>query len=147
MTVKQRKFVKRYLENGGNGTQAALDAYNTDDPKVAKVIASKNLTLDNIKMEIELALERAGLSDEYISELLRDATTAGMGVKATNADSLRGIDMMLKLKGAYPTAIQKSAHIRIDYRQQLMHKSTEELEEELRNMQAYTNEFLDDINS
>lgn len=44
MTVKQKLFVKKYIERNGNGAQAALEAYDTIDPNVAKVIPSENLT-------------------------------------------------------------------------------------------------------
>lgn len=145
MTIKQRKFIKGYLQNGGNGTQAALEAYNVSDPNVAKVIASENLTKPNVKREIELALEAKGLSDEYISELLREATVAGIGQKATNSDSLRGIEMMLKLKDAFPSKMQKSAHLRIDYRQEIEQMSMKDLMEELIRTQKMTAEMLKDL--
>ncbi len=147
MTIKQRKFIKRYVENRGNGTRAALEAYNVSDPNVAKVIASQNLTKPNIKRGIELALETKGLTDEYIGELLRDATVAGLGNKATNADSLRGIDMMLKLKDAYPT--QKTAHLRVNYQTEYKAKleklSIPELKEELTKLKEKSDELLKDI--
>ncbi|GEM_PF-6651985 len=28
MILKQRHFIKKYIENGGNGTQAAMDVYS-----------------------------------------------------------------------------------------------------------------------
>lgn len=47
LTKKQEIFVKEYLDTG-NGTQAALEAYDTDNPRVAAAIASENLTKPNI---------------------------------------------------------------------------------------------------
>ena len=147
LTLKQRNFVKRYVTNGGNGTQAVLDAYNTSDPNVAKVIASKNLTLPNVKRAIELSLERAGLSDDYVSELLRDATIAGLGQKATNADTLRGIDMMLKLKDAYPA--QRTAHLRVDYQAEYKRKlermSNKDLQANLEKQQKTNEELMNSL--
>lgn len=149
MTLKQRTFIKKYLENHGNGTKAALEAYDVSDPDVAKVIASENLTKPNVKRAIELALEAKGLTDEYISELLREATVAGLGNKASNSDSLRGIDMMLKLKDAYPT--QKTAHLRVDYQSEYKAKlekmSIPELREKIKSLDEKTKQLLEDSNS
>lgn len=135
LTIKQRNFVKKYIESNGNGTRAALDAYNTKDATVAHSIASENLQKPAIQRAIELALERVGLSDDYISELLKNATEAGLGNKATNADTLRGVDMLLRLKGAFPTPIQKTAHMRIELHQQMINKSNDELIRDLQKLQ------------
>ena len=51
LTPKQDAFVKAYLLNGGNGTQAAIDAgYKADN---AKQIGSENLTKLDVKKAIE----------------------------------------------------------------------------------------------
>lgn len=144
LTIKQRTFVQKLLETG-NGTQAALAAYNTNSSDVAKVIASENLTKPNVREAIEHALEASGLTDTYISEILRKVTEAGIGVKATNSDSLRGLDMMLKLKGAYPSVTQKSAHLRVEMRNTLENKSYAELKKDLEELNKKTQELLSDI--
>jgi hypothetical protein len=142
MTLKQRQFVKKYLENKGNGTQAAMDVYNAKNYNTAHVIASENLHKPTIQRGIEQALEHAGLSDKYISDMLRKATEAGLGKKADNADSLRGIEMMLKLKGAFPKQIIQSAHLRINLRQDLEKKEYKELKKKLKEMQKISSELL-----
>lgn len=43
LTPKQTKFVQKYIENGGNGTQAALESYNVNSLKTAQNIGSENL--------------------------------------------------------------------------------------------------------
>lgn len=43
MTLKQKTFVKRYVQNGGNGTKAAMDVYNAKNYNTAHTIASENL--------------------------------------------------------------------------------------------------------
>ena len=43
LTRKQKNFVEGVVEHG-NGTKAALEAYDTDSPAVASVIASENLS-------------------------------------------------------------------------------------------------------
>lgn len=62
LTKKQETFVETYLETG-NGTQSALEAYDTKDPDVAKVIASENLTKPNVVEAI-----RRGQKDSQIEE-------------------------------------------------------------------------------
>lgn len=57
MTLKQRLFVKKYLEENGNGTRAALAVYDTVVPCVAAVIASQNINKPKIKRAIDLAFE------------------------------------------------------------------------------------------
>lgn len=140
MTVKQRLFVKKYVENKGNGTKAALDAYDVKNYNTAHSLAIDNLQKPTIQRAIELALERVGLSDESISEMLRDATVSGIGVKATNKDSLRGIDMILKLKGAYPD--KKSYQFSYSVKQQLSSLSHEELKKELGIIDHELNELM-----
>lgn len=52
LTLKQEQFAREYVDNGGNGAQAALVAYNTEDPDSAKAIASKNLSLANVQTAV-----------------------------------------------------------------------------------------------
>ena len=51
LTVKQDKFVKAYLLNGGNATQAAISAGYSE--KTAQEIGSENLSKPIIKSAIE----------------------------------------------------------------------------------------------
>lgn len=144
MTLKQRLFVKKYIENNGNATQAVLDTYDVKNKHTAESIGSENLRKPEVQREIGLALESAGLSNDYISELLRDATTAGLGVKATNSDSLRGLDIILKLKGVYPQQIKKTAHLRIDMTDNA-NKNYTELIREAERLTQTTQELLADL--
>jgi len=60
LTIKQQKWVDAYIENGGNGCKAVIDAgYDTVSEKSAQVIASQNLN----KPLIRMALEQAGYQD------------------------------------------------------------------------------------
>lgn len=72
-TIKQRKFVKEYLENGGNGTQAALKAYNTSDLRSAKTMASENLTKLTVKQLLEQQSEYAMYDQISIREELKES--------------------------------------------------------------------------
>jgi len=56
LTVKQKKFVKAYVANDGNGQEAAKAVYNVANDNVARNIASENLTKPNVKEAVEQAL-------------------------------------------------------------------------------------------
>jgi phage terminase small subunit len=51
LTTKQDLFVKAYIENGGNGTQAAIAAGYEE--KSCREIASENLTKPAIKLALD----------------------------------------------------------------------------------------------
>ena len=62
LTTKQDKFVKAYLLNGGNATQAAIDAgYKADN---AAVVGCENLTKPNIKAVIDEHQKKS--DDSYV---------------------------------------------------------------------------------
>jgi len=73
LTKKQKDFITEYLETG-NGTQAALKAYDTTNPRVAAAIASENLTKPNVKNAIEEALPDVDLAQAH-RELLNQTRT------------------------------------------------------------------------
>lgn len=69
LTPKQRKFLKVYFETG-NGTKAALEAYDTDDYFIAASIAQQNL--QKLKVPIKTFLEAKGLSIGHLVKVLVD---------------------------------------------------------------------------
>lgn len=58
LSVKQRKWADKRLETG-NGTQAALEVYDTEDYNTAAVISSENIKKPNVKAYLESKAERA----------------------------------------------------------------------------------------
>ncbi|OGH14567.1 MAG: hypothetical protein A3H50_01415 [Candidatus Levybacteria bacterium RIFCSPLOWO2_02_FULL_37_10] len=79
LTLKQRKFLKLYFETG-NGTQAALAVYNTNDRGSASVIASE--TLAKLKNHVRAYMESKGLSLGFLVDKIIQGTEA---TKTTNA--------------------------------------------------------------
>lgn len=77
LTLKQRRFIARYLETG-SATEAAFEAYGVKNRDVAASIGSENLRKPNIKRVIQYALEVAGLTDEYIALSLKKIIDAGL---------------------------------------------------------------------
>ena len=139
LTIKQNMFVKGLVESG-NGTQAALGAYNTSSSEVAKVIASENLTKLNVREAVEQAMERNGLSVEYISGKIKDSMVAGVGIKAKNSDTIRAGEVLLKLRGAFPT--KQSASLHVDIRQMAERMSYGELKEEYERLKRVTDQVI-----
>ena len=62
LTLKRKKFVKEYIANGGNGTQAALVSHNAKTPQSAGEMASKILKNVEVQNEIEKTAGKNGLS-------------------------------------------------------------------------------------
>lgn len=58
LTMKQKKFCEKYVDSW-NGTQAALEVYDTDNPRVAQTIASENLSKPLIKEFLEEHVQHA----------------------------------------------------------------------------------------
>lgn len=73
LTVKQAKFVKEYVKNDGNGTKAALKAYDAKDETVASSIATENLRKPYIMDELLKAARRQGITEEKIIQPVVDA--------------------------------------------------------------------------
>lgn len=69
ISPKQKKFADAYLSSG-NGTQAALQAYNTNQDSVAAQIASENLIKPEVTNYIQSVLSKKDLKVELIVERL-----------------------------------------------------------------------------
>lgn len=107
-TLKQKKFVKELVKTG-NGTQAIINAgYNAKSRRVAGVMAVDNLNKPSVQNALLTELDKVGLTDVRIAELLEEAITSGVGRDSRNSDALRGLDMLHKIKGSYaPKKIEK----------------------------------------
>lgn len=66
LTRKQKKYVDGMVEHG-IGCRAALDAYDTTDPAVARAISSENLTKPYIVEEIERRLSQEMVDEAHVS--------------------------------------------------------------------------------
>lgn len=108
LTVKQKKFVKAYVEKDGNGQEAAKVAYNVANDNVARNIASENLTKPNVKDAIEQALVKHDITIDAaikpIADGLHATRTIGYGDDALetidHTTRLKASGMALKLMGA-----------------------------------------------
>ncbi len=79
LTKKQDKFVKEYLDTG-NGTQAALKAYDTKNENTASSIAWENLR----KPEIQVAIQdSAKTAQAVILQLAQSAENESVRLNAS----------------------------------------------------------------
>lgn len=62
--MKEKKFAKEYIENGGNAVQAALSVYDTTSYKSASRIGVENTD----KLSFDQYFHEAGLSDQVIAQ-------------------------------------------------------------------------------
>jgi phage terminase small subunit len=95
LTERQRAFVISWLENGGNGTQAALFAYGCSTPAAAAVTASRLLRNVNVKRVIEAEMAEAGLPLGRIIQIAMNRLLAEPTLKR----QLKGVEIFLKLIG------------------------------------------------
>ncbi len=142
MTLKQKLFVKKYIQNNGNGTQAVLETYDTTNPNVAGAISSENLRKPSIQKEIRQALEMKGLTPEVVVEALKTNLVAGVGVKATAETTNRAIDIYSKLTGLYDRQ-----DIEQSYKVTLSKLNSKELTMELERLNKLSSSLIADLNS
>lgn len=130
LTQKQLKFVKTYLENGFNGTQAALVAYDTNYA-TARVIACENLTKPNIVEVIEEQKKSLDdyFPDDYLAKIHREGLHAtrtifknnnatkkveAVGEEPDYAVIHKYLDSAYKLKGSYAPEKKQNLNVNVD---------------------------------
>jgi len=59
VTLKQERFCKAYIANGGNGQEAARTAGYSGNDKTLRVVASENLTKPNLRKYLKTLTENA----------------------------------------------------------------------------------------
>ena len=62
LTEKEKKLVEAYAKNGGNGTKAVLEAYDTKDPKRAATLANSKLKTPKIQDALRKELKKQGIT-------------------------------------------------------------------------------------
>ncbi|MBD3365894.1 hypothetical protein GF360_00970 [candidate division WWE3 bacterium] len=141
LTLKQEKFIEEYIKESGNGTQAAINAgYDVANRQVASQISYENLRKPELQQELLRQLEEAGLNPAHVFESLREAMYAGLGKNARNSDSLRAIELILKLYGALDN--KNKVSYRNSYHLELQSKTDEELQKMLIQQQKKLDELI-----
>lgn len=99
ITPKQQRFIAAYIANGGNGTQAAIEAGYA--PRSAAVTASEMLKMEKIRKRLDgqktEQLDRLALSADWVtSRLMTLADDAD-----SDATKVRALETLGKVLGIY----------------------------------------------
>ena len=118
LTLKQCLFCQYYLETQGNGAEAVIKAgYGVTkesgqvDRRLAKSIASENLTKPHLLAYLNTLLDKTGLNDQMVSAHLAFLINqfGDLSVK------LRAIDMYYKLHNKYaPEKVEDSVNVELE---------------------------------
>jgi hypothetical protein len=103
LSMRQKTFIREYINNGGNATKAALASYDCRSPAVAAEIGSQNLKKVEIQAEIHKLCDEADLTVKDAVWAIKGGITAKdeSGHPAWNT-RLRAAEMTLKLHaGSY----------------------------------------------
>lgn len=98
-TFKQKAFVREYIKNKGNGTQAALKVYDANTPKAASVIATENLEKLSVQEQLSKELAREELSLQRFTSKLSDIARSEPVKGYTGGDIMDAVKTGLKLHG------------------------------------------------
>ena len=76
LTPKQKRFAEKYVLSFGNGPQAALEVYDCDSRRNARVMAFKNLHNPKVLAYIEHLLAQSAIAQKVVDTLSKqlDAT-------------------------------------------------------------------------
>ncbi len=108
-TLKQRQFVKHYIESKGDAVYAYKKTFPKATPKT--IGRSANTFLDKCKPSVTELLDKMGLDDFMLIAKLTAGMDAKKSAKVTPEDydmlpdwtnRQKFLDMAFKLKGAYP---------------------------------------------
>ena len=106
LTIKEAKFVKKYIETG-NGTEAANQVYDVKDRRTAWGVAQQNMRRPRVREALDKAMREQKLTPAYIVQAMKKNIDEGAGVKATAKDANTAIDMYLKLNHLYDTGLDQ----------------------------------------
>ena len=98
-TPKERAFARAYVKRKGNGTKAALDAYDTTSPEVAAQIASQNIRKERVITYLNKVLNDARL-DEFTRDHIRREVAQLAFSDDTRADvKTKNLELLAKIDG------------------------------------------------
>ncbi len=85
MTLKQKAFIKKYIEHNGNATKAVKDIYNVRNDNSASVIGSRLLRNVKVSREIDRIIEADKTFLPYILNELKYSIENGSEVSKYKA--------------------------------------------------------------
>lgn len=141
-TLKQRKFAKKYIENGGNASKAIMEVYDVKQQN-AKTLGYQNLQKPIVQKTIQELLNKNGLNLEDITGMTTKMITHNMKYgKASQAVASDLLKFTYKLHNAIP---DKAHRVVKEERKILVDKDFNVLKEELTQSVSTTNQLLQDL--
>lgn len=141
-TLKQRKFAKEYVKNGGNASKAALEVYDTKKSD-SHVIGYQNLQKPVVQKTIQDLLNKSGLKLEDLTEITTKAIKHnlqyGKASQAVGADLLK---FTYKLHNAIPDKVTRVVK---EERKVLLDKDFNEVKTQLEATITTTSQLLSDL--
>ena len=104
LNPKQKKFVANYVSGKTVKDSAIIAGYKTKTPSVT---GNRLLKMDSIRQ----AIDNSGISDQYLSDEIKDSIEVGKGIQASETTRLKAIELILKLKGYLDSNIDKDSNI------------------------------------
>lgn len=142
LTLKQRRFVKQYIKNKGNGTKAALEVYDTKNAHVAQSIATENLSKPVIKETIEDAMKKEGITSSLILGQISNISSQ-LTDKWSGDTILKANIELLKLMGAYPGS--KHSNLNINVKGNIKDLNFGEVKDELKVIDTELDRVMNDV--
>lgn len=147
LTIKQRKFVNRYVETG-NAKQSVLDSYDAKEVS-ASGIATKLLKKPKIQRAIDKSLAKAGFDEDFAAATLKTVVEEGYHNldKTRPADILRALKLYTDIKGHAQSKQTKSVEEKFvdkirDMNTAQLKKKLDELDEKQKQLMAYLDRSL-----
>jgi len=81
-TLRERKFIEAYIDNGGNATLAYLAINKKVNKNTAGVLGFRMLR--KVKIEIKDSLDQIGLTDVYLASKLKEGLEATKVIRVSD---------------------------------------------------------------
>lgn len=99
LSMKRQLFIKEYIKNKGNGTQAVLKVYNTTDPNTARAMAPEILANPSVREQLDKALTKEGTKLDAVVDNIASIAVTEPTRGYSGADVLEANKTLLKLHG------------------------------------------------
>ena len=117
--IKDKAFAQAYLDNGFNGTKAAMEVFTPKDAKSAGVIGSQRLGSISVREALLEVMAEKRLDLKHIVDKWKRNVNQSDNYAASNT----GIDMFLRVLGAYATEKKSVATFNFDIKDQDISKT------------------------
>ena len=144
LTLKQSRFAKEYVANGGNGTQAALKVYNSDDYDTAAHTAEDNLKHPQIQQEVEHLANQEGVTRSTI--LRKFNHISSKEAEKWSGDTILKANIQLaSILGMYPGS--KHTNLNVSIKGDLAKMKYQDAKEALNKLRGTNNTLIEEIES